>query len=194
MDPQTYAIAFLAGVGIAAACGLRAFLPLAAIGLASRLGWVELAPEAWWMTGDVALAALGVATVLEIAGDKIPAVDHVLDLVATLIRPLAAAFGSYALLVHWPTPWGQIAAVMLGGTALLVHAAKAKLRLGSTVVSAGLANPALSVIEDVVALGLLAAAILVPVLVGLAVMLMLAMVLGRGRRRRAGAATPNAGD
>lgn len=193
MDPQTYVFALLAGVGIAAACGLRAFLPLAAVGLAGRLGWLQLAPTAAWMTTDLALLALGTATVLEIVGDKIPVVDHVLDTIATLIRPVAAAFGSYALFIHWPAPWGQIAAVVLGGGALLVHAAKAKLRLGSTAVSAGAANPVLSTLEDLVAFGLLAAAILAPVIVGVAVIALLVALFSRSRRRTAHTASPNPG-
>lgn len=183
MDPQTSILAFLAGVGIASASGLRAFLPLAALGLASRLGWVEIDPSMQWMSSNLALLALGIATALEIAADKIPAVDHVLDAVATFMRPAAAWLGSYALFVHWPTPWGQIVATLLGGAALAIHLAKAKLRLGSTVVSAGTANPVLSTIEDVAAFMLLAAAILVPIAVLLVLFLWIAAISRRARRR-----------
>ncbi len=38
-------VSILAGVALAAAAGLRAFLPLLVVGLASRWGWIHLSPE-----------------------------------------------------------------------------------------------------------------------------------------------------
>src|SRR5437773_10668842 len=125
VPPLSLGLALLAGVAIAAACGLRAFLPLFVLGLASRFGGVELAPMARWLAGDAALIGLGTATVLEIAADKIPVVDHALDAVATIVRPAAAALAAYGLLVHWPAPVAALLALLLGGTALALHAAKA---------------------------------------------------------------------
>src|SRR5437867_13429588 len=100
MNPSFW-LALATGVGIAAACGLRAFLPLLVVGLAARLGVIELKPGLEWLTGDLVLVSLGVATTLEILADKVPALDHALDLVATFIRPLAAWLGAYAVLIHW---------------------------------------------------------------------------------------------
>jgi hypothetical protein len=171
------------GVGIAAACGLRAFLPLLVLGLAARVGLVHLRPDSQWLAGDIALVALGAATVFEIAADKIPLVDHALDAIATVLRPLAAWMGVTALLVHWPSPLRQVVAVALAAGALTLHGAKAKLRLGSTGLTAGHANPLLSLAEDVIAL-LLAAAVLVPLLALLAVALV-AWVMSRRRARTA---------
>ena len=141
-------LALVSGIAIAAACGLRAFLPLLALGLAARFGLFHLRPGAEWMAGDPALWALGIATVLEIASDKVPVVDHVLDVVGTLLRPVAAWLGAFAVLQGWSSPWAQIAALVLGAGALAVHGVKAKTRLGSTLATAGHANPLLSVLED----------------------------------------------
>jgi hypothetical protein len=174
----------LTGVGIAAAGGLRAFLPLFVIGIAARAGIAELDPRVAWLSSDRALLALGIATVVEIAGDKIPIVDHALDAIGLALRPLAAALGAYSVLVHWPTPWAQILALLLGGGALALHVAHAKLRLGSTAATAGHANPLLSVIEDGTALMLLAVAILAPLLI-LAAVAAFAWLLTRRRRRAA---------
>ena len=178
-------LALLTGVGVAAAAGLRAFLPLLAIGIAGRVGWIGLNPGAEWLASDPALICFGVATVLEILGDKIPVVDHALDLVGTVLRPAAAWLGAYAVLIHWPTPWGQIAALLLGGGALALHALKAKLRLGSTALTLGHANPLLSFAEDATAMILLVAAVLAPVLA----LILVALLVGgiRARRRRAAA-------
>src|SRR6185503_10084137 len=145
-------LAILSGVAIAAACGLRAFLPLFALGLAGRAHWITLQSGASWLSSDHALWALGVATVLELAGDKIPVVDHALDVVGTVLRPAAAWLGAYALLGSWPTPWPQIAALVLGTSALVVHGLKAKLRVASSVATLGHANPLVSFVEDLLAL------------------------------------------
>jgi uncharacterized protein DUF4126 len=181
---MTVWLALLSGIAVAAACGLRAFLPLLMLGLASRLGLLQLRGGADWLASDLALIALGVATVLEVAGDKIPVVDHALDAVGTVLRPAAAWLGAYAVLQSWPTPWAQIAAILLGTTALGVHALKAKLRLGSTAATLGTANPVVSVIEDVLALATMVVAVLAPVL-AIVVLALLVIAFRRGQRRPA---------
>lgn len=184
-DTVSLTLALLAGIAVSAACGLRAFLPLLAIGLGARFFGLPLQPSLQWLTGDVALVALGSATVLEIAGDKIPVVDHALDVVGTVLRPVAAAIATYGLLVHWPTPWAQILAVVLGGSALALHAAKANTRVGSSALSFGLANPLLSVVEDVMSAALVVIAFLAPVLVALLFLLVFVLLT-----RRRGPAPP----
>lgn len=179
----TLLVPLASGIGIAAASGLRAFLPLLVVGVAARLGWIELQPGTAWLAGAPALIALGVATVLEILADKIPAVDHALDLVSTVTRPLAAWLGAYAVMVHWPSPWSSLVTLGLGGGALALHLLKAKLRLGSTAATMGHGNPFLSVVEDVTAVAILIVAVLAPLLVLLLVAL-LAWALLRSRRAR----------
>jgi uncharacterized protein DUF4126 len=179
---MTVWLALLSGIAVAAACGLRAFLPLLMLGLASRLGLLQLRGGADWLASDLALIALGVATVLEVAGDKIPVVDHALDAVGTVLRPAAAWLGAYAVLQSWPTPWAQIAAIVLGTTALGVHALKAKLRLGSSAVTLGMANPVASVIEDGFAFVTMVVAVLAPILALLLLGGLLVMALRRRRR------------
>ena len=147
MDPG-WLFALAAGVGIAAACGLRAFLPLLFLGAAERLGLIHLRPAAGWLATNPALLALGIATVLEIAADKIPVLDHALDAIATVLRPIAAWLGAFAVLGAWPSPWGQITALVLAGLTLGVHALKSTVRVGSTVTTLGHANPLISSLED----------------------------------------------
>jgi hypothetical protein len=175
-------LALVSGVAIAAACGLRAFLPLLGLGLAARFGVIHLRPGAEWMASDAALWALGLAAVLEIAGDKVPVVDHALDVIGTFIRPAAAWLGAFAILQGWGSPWAQIAALVLGAGALAVHGVKAKTRIGSTAMTAGHANPVLSVAEDSGAFSLSLAAIFAP-LVALALLLLIVWVVRRWRRR-----------
>jgi hypothetical protein len=118
--------------------------------------------------------------VLEIAGDKIPAVDHALDAIGTVIRPVAAWIAAYSVLIHWPTPWAQVVATLLAGGSLAIHAMKGMLRIGSSATTGGVANPAVSAAEDALSLTLVAMAILLPVL---AVGLLLLAGWALGRRR-----------
>jgi hypothetical protein len=176
-------LALCAGVAIAAACGLRAFLPLLALGLAARAHWIHLTPQVQWLESEHALWALAAATVLEVLGDKVPVVDHFLDAVGTVVRPLAAALGSYALLVQWPAPWGALVAMALGAVALSVHGLKAKVRVGSSVVTLGSANPLLSVAEDAIAFGTVALGLVAPILAAIVLALLIWIVVRRARRQ-----------
>ncbi len=182
MEPRLW-LAAGCGVGVAAACGLRAFLPPLAVGLAARFGLLHLRPGLEWLAGDEVLIALGVAAALEVLADKVPIVDHLLDAAGVVVRPLAAGVAAYAVLDGWDAPWARLLALVLGAGALAVQGAKAKARLGSTALSLGHANPILSLGEDVLALGLVALAILVPLL-ALAGALGLAWLLARWLRRR----------
>src|SRR4029079_4139469 len=138
-------------IGLAACAGLRAWLPLLMAGVAARLGWLELGPSFSFLAGNRALLILGLASVVEIAPDKVPALDHLLDVVSTVLRPAAGSL--LAASVLWPVHDPLVAVCMgiAGGapTAPLPHAAKALTRAASTTLTAGLANPLLSLAEDV---------------------------------------------
>jgi len=190
----TLLLALASGVAIAAACGLRAFLPLFAVGLAAHVGWLHLHHGSEWLASTGALWALGTAAVLEIVADKVPIVDHALDAVGTLLRPLAAVAASFAVLSGWGEPWAGLVSLALGAGALAVQGAKAKVRLGSSALTLGHANPLLSTAEDATSIGLLVTAILVPVvsLVLVALLLVwLARAAGRRAQRGRGEAAPD---
>lgn len=179
----TVITAVFGGLALASACGLRAFLPLLALSLASRAGLVHLAAKAGWMGSDAALWALAAATLLEVLGDKVPIVDHALDVVGTVVRPAAAAVAGWAMFGAVDPTLSAIAAVILGGGALGIHLLKAKTRLGSTVLTLGHANPLLSIGEDVSAALLSAAAFVAPLLGALLLAgLIVWAIAGRGRR------------
>lgn len=185
----TLVLALLSGIGIAAASGLRAFLPLFAVGLAGRIHLLALRPGSEWLASDAALWALGLATVLELLGDKIPAVDHALDALGAVLRPAAAWVAGLAVLTGWGAPWAQIAALVFGAGALAVHATKSSARVGSTALTFGLGNPLISFVEDGTAIGLLALAILVPLVAALAVVAGMVVIVrwlfgGDGTRER----------
>ena len=152
-----------AGVAIAAACGLRAFLPLLALSLGVRYDLVHVDHAAAWIASTPVLVTLVWATILEIVADKVPAVDHLLDLVATGLRPAAAGLAAWCTFEGVHPALAIAAALVLGGGAMGIHVAKAKVRLGSSMLTFGGANPVLSFIEDGVSGGLSALALLAPI-------------------------------
>jgi hypothetical protein len=172
----------LTGLGLSGAAGLNAWLPAFAGALLTRLGVVELGEPFDELSKTPALVVLGVLTVADFVGDKIPAVDHVLHAVGTVIAPISGT-----ILFTGETDASLILSLIAGGsTAEAVHAARSAVRPISTVTTAGIANPVLSLLEDLGSALLTLFAFLVPVLAVLAVvaLLVLGLVLWRRRRSR----------
>lgn len=185
-EAATLALPLAAGIALAAAAGLRAFLPLGLLAVAAHFDWITLSPLFSWLDSTPALIALATACILEVTGDKIPAVDHALDAVGTVVRPLAGALAVAALLTNIDPLWANVLAIVVGGgTAGVVHLAKAKTRVGSSLLSMGCANPFISVLEDLIAGVLSFLAVLVPVLAAALVvgLLWLALRLARALTR-----------
>ena len=115
-----------------------------------------------------------------------PVVQKDLLLIGGLMLKLDADHPAASVL--WPIsdPLTALAAgTVLGAPASLVpHAAKSGLRAASTAVTGGLANPVLSLIEDVTAFILFVAAVVVPVMV-VALLLLTAVLVSRRLLRRA---------
>lgn len=148
-----FLISLFLGVTLAACAGLRAFLPLFIVGLGARLGWMDayqVAPSFAWLSSTQALLVLGTASLVEIAADKIPAVDNALDQVYTFIRPVAGATTVLAVLSPGnPIVAYVVAVVVAGGTTLPIHLLKTGGRLTFNAASAGIAAPVASLGEDV---------------------------------------------
>jgi hypothetical protein len=176
-------------IALAACAGLRAWLPLLLAGALARAGFLELGPSFQFLASNRALVLFGVATVVEMLADKIPAVDHALDLLSTPLRPAAGALLAAAALWQVSDPLIALAlGTAIGApSALVPHAAKSALRAASTTLTAGIANPVLSLIEDAITLGLVLLAVLVPLLVALGLALT-AWLLARRLLTRAPAA------
>jgi hypothetical protein len=154
-------------VALAASAGLRAWLPLLLASILSRVGVLDLGESFSFLSSNRALVLFGVATLLELVGDKVPAVDHALDVIGTPLRPAAGALLAASVLGTVSDP---LTALVLGTavgapTALVPHALKTALRTVSTTLTGGLANPLLSVLEDIITVATVVLAILVPVLV-----------------------------
>lgn len=151
-----FAVQLAAGLCLAACCGLRAFVPPLLLGLAARLGVPELllghpllSGTFSWLSSTPALLIFGTAVIFEVLADKIPALDHMLDVVQTIVRPLAGGL-VVAAAADVGSPLVSAVVGLLAGVPVAgaVHVAKAKIRLLSTAGTGGLGSPVLSILED----------------------------------------------
>lgn len=177
------ALAVCAGIALAAAAGLRVFVPLLATSAAAHFGHLDLAPGGAWLGTTPALAALGVAAALEVGAYLVPALDHALDTVATPLAVLAGIVLSAALFTGMPgyLRW-MLAVIAGGGSAGLIQGATTVLRLKSGLLTGGLGNPMVALVELGGAILLILLALLVPVL-GLALAAALLAAAFRVARR-----------
>ena len=181
--------AILGGFGLAAPAGLNAWLPLLITGLAARfqLFGVTLASPFNILSETWVLIVLGVLLTIEIFADKIPAVDTINDIIHTFIRPTAGGilFAAQSGVVGGIDPTaGFILGMLSAGS---VHAVKAISRPIITATTGGLGNPIVSMVEDIVAVGATFLALVVPIVAGLFLAVILAVVVWvvwRWRQRR----------
>ncbi len=191
----------LTGVGLASAAGLNAYIPLLAMGLLGRFTDLVNLPSGWaWLENGWVLVIVAVLLAVEVVADKIPALDSINDVIQTVVRPTSGGIvfgagtasqtaavtdpGAFVSSGHWiPIALGVV-------VALVMHLTKTAVRPVANVATAGVAAPVLSTFEDITSVGLVFAAILLPVLVLVALVLIAwgAFALWRRRRRRSTAA------
>jgi hypothetical protein len=188
-------VELLTGFGLATAAGLNAYIPLLALGLLSRFTDLVTLPHGWaWLENGWVMTIVAVLLVVEVVADKIPALDSINDAIQTFVRPTAGGivFGSgtaaETAAVTDPGAFahtGQWIPVAIGVvTALAVSLTKSTVRPAANIATAGMAAPVLSTVEDFFSVGLVFAAILVPVLVLVAVLALVWAVMRIVRRRR----------
>ena len=204
----------LTALGLSSTAGLRAYLPLLILGVASDIrgpDGVALLPvqDQFHILGNpIVLGVLAILVVLEFLADKIPGVDHISDIVHTIIRPAAGALimaGSANTL----SDESKIVAAVVGAlVALVTHFMKAGTRAAVTSTTAGVGNPFASFLEDILVVGVILLLVLAPIVGFIALVLLLILFFkatramfrgvrrifgGGGKRKPAGAVnTPNA--
>lgn len=177
-----------AAFGLSGSAGLNAYIPLLVVALAARFPMSEplvklQAPfdllGSWWAIGLIA-----VLLVIEIVADKIPAIDSINDGIQTFIRPAAGAilFAGSANVITDIHPILSLGAGLLvaGG----VHATKAAARPVVTVTTAGVGNPVVSTLEDIVAVVVSLLAVVLPIIAAVILLVFLIFIITIVRRWR----------
>lgn len=175
----------LTGLGLAMPAGLNAYIPLLAVALADRyFGLINLAEPYDVISTPAAILIITVLLIIEVLADKVPLIDHVNDLINSVIRPAAGAVLVMAS-TDAVTSINPVFAMVLGLiSAGGVHAVKASVRPTITATTGGLGNPIVSAAEDAVAIGLVILALLAPIFILGALFALMALLIMIFRRRR----------
>jgi hypothetical protein len=173
------------GLGLAAACGFRVFVPLLGLSIAALSGYLELNENFAWAGTWPALACFLTATVLEIGAYYIPWLDNLLDSITTPAAVIAGTVVTASVLTDMPplARW-SLALIAGGGTAGLIQTATVALRGTSSATTAGTGNWIVATVELVAAIFSTVLSIVLPVLGLLLVVLLALMLFGIWHRRR----------
>jgi hypothetical protein len=180
------ATSIVIGLGLAAACGFRVFVPLLIAGLAARFGGLPVVGGFGWIGSTPALIAFSVATAVEIIGYYVPWIDNLLDALAT---PTAIAAGillmASTLVDCGPFLRWTLAVVAGGGTAAVFQGLTTVARQVSSISTGGLGNPVLATVEggSSALLAVLAVTLPIAALLLIAVLLFVVVKLLPLRRR-----------
>ncbi len=182
-------LAFFVGVGLAATCGFRVFVPLLGLSIAHHLGHVPLSHGFEWIGSWPAMIAFGAATIFEVGAYYIPWLDHLLDVIATPAAVVAGTIVTASMLgemspfLRWPL--GIIAG---GGVAGVVQGSSILVRGASTATTGGIGNPLVSTGELAASVVGTIVSIVLPIVAIVLVGLILFFIFRRIFRRRAHAA------
>ena len=171
------------GIGLSAVAGLRAYVPLAIVGIFGILGLFGLSGLFDQVDGWVVVGLLVFLAIVEGGLDKVKSLDPTLDYVQTPVRILAGAvlfaaaaglsLGSAAI------PWLVAGGAVAGAVSVL----KVVLRPSMKAPAAGVSATFLSVVEDLLVLVGGVLAVFVP-LVSLLLVAFLLFFYYRIRKRR----------
>lgn len=172
--------------GLSTSAGLNAYLPLLIVALTAHFTpLIRLNPPFDALANPWVIGVLALLLAIEIVADKVPAVDSVNDVIQTFVRPAAGAvlFAATTNVIADIHPvLAMVCGVILAGG---VHAVKATARPVISATTAGVANPVVSLAEDVTATVTSIIALVAPLLVLLLVAFMVVgLVLWRRRRAR----------
>ena len=164
----------LAAFGLSASAGLNAYIPLLVVSLLAKFtNLINLsepwsAMESWWIIG-----LLLVLSLIEFFADKIPAVNHINDIIQTFIRPTAGAilFAASASVITEVHPVLSLAAgLLIAGSVHIVKSAA--VRPAVTATTGGAANVPVSILEDVLSTVLSLLSVVLPILMGIVLVLL----------------------
>lgn len=178
-------LSIFSAFGLSASAGLNAYIPLLVVGvLAHYTNLIKL--NAPWdaLANPWILIMLGILLIIEMLADKVPAVNHINDLIQTFVRPVAGAvaFAASTNVIQSVNPILALACGLL--VAGSIHLAKsAAVRPLVTATTAGAGNVPVSVAEDVLSTTVSFLSVLVPIVIGVLVAILILLLLWWWARR-----------
>src|SRR5512142_10710 len=172
--------------GLSASAGLNAYIPLLVVGVLAHYTNLIHLKQPWDLLANPwILILLGILLIIEMLADKVPVVNHINDLIQTVVRPAAGAiaFAASTNVIHGINPVLAMACGLL--VAGSVHLAKsAVVRPVVTATTAGAGNVPVSIAEDVTSTVVSFLSILVPVAIAVVVAIIILLLLWWLSRRR----------
>jgi hypothetical protein len=167
--------------GLSASAGLNAYIPLLIVGLLARYTSLLHLNQPWdTLANPWIILLLCFLIIIEMLADKLPAVNHLNDLIQTFIRPTAGAiaFAASANVVTDISPVLALAAGLL--VAGSVHLTKAGVvRPAVTATTGGAGNIPVSIAEDVTSTVMSIVAIVLPILIGTLLIVIASFIIWR---------------
>lgn len=179
----------ITGFGLSASAGLNAYIPLLTVALLGRFtNLIHLSSPYDALTSGWAIGILAVLVVVEAVADKIPAIDTVYNILQSFARPAAGAvlFAASSKVITDVHPvLALVCGLIVAGT---VHVAKTAVRPVVTATTAGVGDPIVSSVEDVVSGTVSVLSILMPLVAFIVILLGLWLLVRAFRGRQSGAA------
>ena len=180
----------MAAFGLSASAGLNAYIPLLVVGvIAHYSNLIHLNPPYDILANPWILIVVAILLIIEMLADKIPAVNHINDIIQTGIRPAAGAI-IFAASAHVITDVHPVVAILCGLlVAGSIHVVKAvAVRPAVTATTGGAGNIPVSITEDVIATVLSVLSVVIPMLVAVFLVILIALIIWwfwrRAQRKR----------
>lgn len=173
------------GIGLAACCGFRVFIPMLIAALGTKLGYIDPQSGFEFLGSWKAILGLSIASAFELGAYYIPWLDNALDTIAMPAAVIAGTLLSSSFLhINDDTyRWGM--GLMLGGgSAGLIQAGTSVLRLGSALTTGGVANPVVATGENAASVGLSILTIFLPLFAFVLIVCLLLYIAFRLLARR----------
>jgi hypothetical protein len=173
--------------GLSASAGLNAYIPLLVVALLGRFtNLISLQPpwdalESWWI-----ISLLVVLSIIEFFADKVPAINHVNDILQSFVCPSAGAvvFAASANVITEINPVFSLALGLLvaGG----VHTVKAvAVRPMVTATTGGTGNVFISIAEDVISTVVSIMSVVIPAaLLALSIFILLWLAMRKSKKTK----------
>ena len=172
--------------GAAWTSGINLYATVAVLGLLQHYGLAQLPGGLHVLDNWIIIGIALFLYVVEFVADKVPYVDTVWDAVHTFIRVPAGAIIAAAATSDLDPTIEVIALLLGGGLALSTHGTKATARAAANTSPEPVTNWALSLVEDIIAIGAVVLAALYPLailVIILIFLLILAWILPKVVRR-----------
>lgn len=170
-------LSIFSAFGLSASAGLNAYIPLLVIGVVAHYtDWLTLHSPWDLLANPWVLIVLGILVIIEMLADKVPAVNHINDLIQTFVRPAAGAiaFAASANVVTDVHPvLALICGLLVAGSVHVVKAAAVRPVVTATTGGAG--NVPVSIAEDVISTVTSFLAIVLPILMAIILVLLLGL-------------------